>query len=100
MNILEEKLFHKFGHRFKVVRKSQNVFEIMELIPFHTDKVSGMVEEFLWYDTCCTISTNKIYNNFLLSVYGDRDLFNDFFRLICDMFENGEMTSAFEMEQS
>lgn len=28
MNILEERLFNKFGHRFKVVRRDDNSFEI------------------------------------------------------------------------
>ena len=101
MNILEEKLFKEFGHRFKVVRKNDNSFEIQELITFYTDKVSGIREEFLRYDTYCIISTNKKSNNFLL-VFAEykEDIYDKFFNLICDMFENGEMTSALGTEQS
>ena len=101
MNILEEKLFREFGHRFKVVRKNDNSFEIQELITFYTDKVSGKREEFLWYNTYCVISTNKKTNNFLL-VFAEykEDTYDKFFNLICDMFENGEMISTFETEKS
>ena len=101
MNILEERLFSKFGHRFKVARRDDNSFEIQELITFYTDRISGQTEEFLRYDTYCIIATNKKSNNFLL-VFAEykEDIYDKFFDLICDMFENGEMTSALGMGQS
>ena len=97
MNILEEKLFREFGHRFKVVRKSQNVFEIMELITFYTDMLRGVTEEFLRYDTYCVINTNKNSNNFLLVfAYEGGDFFHEFLKFMADMFESGEMAIAFQ----
>lgn len=99
MNILEERLFNKFGHRFKAVRKGQNTFEIMELITFYTDRISGETEEFLRYDTYCVINTNKNSNNFLsVFAYEGGDFFHEFLKFMADMFESGEMSIAFQEE--